>query len=291
MKTLNIMILGGSGRLGAILSTTFRAAGHQVLTQSIRHWSAASLSQLPKTSVDIVIHAANPEYRHWKTQALPMARAAISIAKHYSATLMFPGNVYNFGHAMPQELTVATPESAENEKGSIRIAIELELRNAARAGLQCIIIRAGDFYGAGTGNWFDLVIAKKIKQFKVCYPGPSDQAHTWAYLPDLASFFVQIAVLKESLRPLEVIHFEGHTCTGKELISAMQTAVGAKLVPKNFPWPIVKTFRVFIPNGQGLCEMEYLWRVPHRLCNDSIHIPIQNTSLIEALRKTLLANQ
>ncbi len=290
MKTLNIMMLGSSGRLGAILATSFQAAGHKVVMQSIRNWSDASFTQLPEASIDIVIHAANPEYRHWKRQALAMVQTSIAIAKHYSATLMFPGNVYNFGQSMPSNLIVTTPQTAKNEKGIIRIAQEQAIQNAARAGLNCIIIRAGDFYGAGKGNWFDLVVSKKIEQQKVCYPGPTDVPHAWAYLPDLAAYFVQIAELRASLKPFEVIHFEGHTCTGNEMISAMQSAVNAKLLRTKFPWPLVKVFKIFLPNGQGLCEMEYLWRVPHRLCNESIHQPIQNTPLIEAMRKAMLTN-
>jgi nucleoside-diphosphate-sugar epimerase len=291
MKTLTIMIIGSSGRLGAILSTTFQAAGHKVVTQSIRHWSDASFSQLPETSIDIVIHAANPEYRDWQSRALKMAQTAIAIAKHYSATLMFPGNVYNFGQSMPYDLRVATPQSAKNEKGKIRIAQEQAIQSAARAGLKCIIIRAGDFYGAGSGNWFDLVVAKKIKQKKVCYPGLADAQHAWAYLPDLAAYFVQIAELRETLKPFEVIHFEGHTCNGNEMIAAMESAVGEKLLRTKFPWTLLRIFKSFVPNGHGLCEMEYLWRVPHRLGNDSTHKPIQNTPLIEAMRKTLLTNE
>jgi nucleoside-diphosphate-sugar epimerase len=290
MKTLTIMIIGSSGRLGAILSTTFKAAGHKVVTQSIRNWSNASFAQLPETFIDIVIHAANPEYRHWNSQALAMAQTAIAIAKRYSATLMFPGNVYNFGQSMPNDLRVATPQSAKNEKGNIRIAQEQAIQSAARASLKCIIIRAGDFYGAGKGNWFDLVIAKKIKQKKVCYPGLTNAQHAWAYLPDLAAYFVQIAMLRETLKPFEVIHFEGHSCNGNEMIAAMESAVGEKLSRAKFPWTLLRIFKTFVPNGHGLCEMEYLWRVPHRLCNDSKHKPIQNTPFIEAMRKTLLTN-
>jgi nucleoside-diphosphate-sugar epimerase len=290
MKTLNIMILGSSGRLGAILATSFQATGHKVVTQSIRNWSDASFAQLPEASIDIVIHAANPEYKHWKRQALAMAQTSIAIAKHYSATLMFPGNVYNFGQSMPSDLIVTTPQTAKNEKGSIRIAQEQAIKNAARAGLKCIIIRAGDFYGSGKGNWFDLVVSKKIEQQKVCYPGPTDVLHAWAYLPDLAAYFVQIAELRETLKPFEVIHFEGHTCTGYEMISAMEAAIGESLFRTKFPWPLVKIFKLFIPNGQGLYEMEYLWRVAHRLRNESTQQPIQNTPLIQAMRKTLLTN-
>ena len=167
---------------------------------------------------------------------------------------------------------------------------EQAMQEAARAGLKCIIIRAGDFYGAGTGNWFDLVIAKKIKQQKICYPGATNLTHAWAYLPDLAAYFVQIAAIRDTLKPFEIIHFEGHTCTGEEMIAAMEKATKRKLFRTKFPWSLIKIFKIFIPSGRGIVEMEYLWRVPHRLCNESTLKPIQNTPLIEAIRNTLLPN-
>jgi nucleoside-diphosphate-sugar epimerase len=288
MKTLNVMILGSSGRLGATLATSFEAAGHVVFRLSIRQWSEASFSRLPNQSIDIVINAANSEYSQWKHQALTICKAGIAIAKHYSATLMFPGNVYNFGKSMPLNLKVDTAQTAQNEKGIIRIAQEQAMQQAARAGLKCIIIRAGDFYGAGTGNWFDRIITKNLKQQQVCYPGPTNMQHAWAYLPDLAAYFIQLATARQSLKPFQIVHFEGHTCKGSELIFALENAVNAKLTQKNFPWLLIKTIRVLIPNGRGLCEMQYLWRVPHRLHNDTLALkPIQNTSLNEAIQNAV----
>jgi nucleoside-diphosphate-sugar epimerase len=290
MKKLNIMILGGSGRLGTTLITSFQASGHSVMTHSIRNWSKNSVTLLPNRSIDIVIHAANPEYPDWNKQALAMTETAIAIAKHYDASLMFPGNVYNFGQAMPFDLKTSTLQAAENEKGLIRVAQEQALQNATRNGLRCIVIRAGDFFGAGKGNWFDLVITKKINQQKVCYPGPTDRLHAWAYLPDLAEYFVQIAAAKEILKPLEIIHFEGHTCSGNKLIEALEEVVGKKLFRTTFPWLLIKIFQVFIRNAKSIIEMKYLWQVPHRLCNESTHKPKQNTPLIKALRNTLNHN-
>jgi nucleoside-diphosphate-sugar epimerase len=288
MKKLHIMILGSSGRLGAALVRRFERAGHSVTTQSIRGWSKDQVDQLPPRQFDIVINAANPEYGDWKAQALLMCEAGIAIAKHYRATLMFPGNVYNFGVAMPTLLMPETPQLALNEKGKIRIAQEAAISQAARDGLKCIIVRAGDFFGAGSGNWFDLVITKKLAQDQVCYPGPLDQMHAWAYLPDLAAYFVQVAELRETLRPLETIHFEGHSCTGGELVRALEAASHRKLSVKSFPWPLLNTLKFFVPKWRGVCEMSFLWRVPHRLSNSNgVVAPRENTPLVTALEKAI----
>ena len=57
----------------------------------------------------VVVHALNPAYTNkaWQTQVLPMTEASLAIARALGATLMVPGNVYNFGHAMPAVLREA----------------------------------------------------------------------------------------------------------------------------------------------------------------------------------------
>jgi nucleoside-diphosphate-sugar epimerase len=286
-QTSIVMILGASGRLGAELQQQFSAKGFSVLSQSLRHWKRGDVGNLPKVKVDIVINAANPVYTDWQRDALALCQAAIDIATHYQATLIFPGNVYNFGENMPAQLYPNTVHAAKTHKGQIRIKQEAMLRDAARSGLQCIVIRAGDFFGSGTGVWFDLVIAKKLAKNQVTYPGPTDKAHAWAYLPDLAAYFVQVASLRHSLGSLATIHFEGHTLTGQQLIDALSDLKKTRLAVKKFPWAIVKALKLFVPMWAAAAEMEYLWRVPHSIISDksnALLTPDQQTPLREALR-------
>ena len=44
---------------------------------------------------------------------------------------------------------------------------------ACDRGMRAIILRAGDFFGGGSGSWFDLVIAKDIARSRLTYPGPA----------------------------------------------------------------------------------------------------------------------
>ena len=88
---------------------------------------------------------------------------------------------------MPATLAADTPERPDTRKGRIRVAIEAEMRERAPRGLRSAVLRAGDFFGgAGSGSWFDLVIAKSAAAGKLVYPGPLDVPHAWAFLPDLA---------------------------------------------------------------------------------------------------------
>ncbi len=145
----------------------------------------------------VVIYAINPVYTQWDALMLPLARLGMQIAQRLGATFMLPGNVYNFGPELPSVLTEQTEQptavNRNTEKGHLRRELESVMRDFVSSGLNSVVIRAGDFYGAGSGSWLDLVITKELAKGKITYPGPQDLAHAWAYLPDLAQAFVAIA--------------------------------------------------------------------------------------------------
>jgi hypothetical protein len=141
-----------------------------------------------------------------------------------AAALLFPGNVYNFGAGMPAVLAPDTPQRPGTEKGRIRVDLEQQLAQATRArGLQAVVVRAGDFFGAGNGSWLDQVIVKKLPQGRVTWPGALDAPHAWAYLPDLARAFVRVAETAPATAGgrFECLHFAGHTVTGQDWLAAL----------------------------------------------------------------------
>jgi len=282
----NVLVLGANGRLGAAVMTAFEAAGWECAGQVRRapqrrgksRWleipleDPAALAQAAGR-IDCVVHAVNPPYPQWHAHALPLARHALDIARRLGALLLFPGNVYNFGAGMPTLLTETTPQEPTARKGRVRVGIEAMLREGARSGARCAILRAGDFFGGGQGAWFDLIIARPLAQGKAVYPGRLDIAHAWAYLPDLARAFVALAGERTRLAPFEVCHFPGHAPTGAQLLAAMSgwararglLAPGKELEVKGLPWPLLRIGGALVPMWRELAEMRYLWDVPHRL--------------------------
>jgi nucleoside-diphosphate-sugar epimerase len=308
-----VLILGANGRLGLATAQAFDAAGWQVLAQVrreaapglpatarvLRQSPAELLAQATHVGpVHAVLHALNPPYTRWATEALPQARSAMDLAQALGARLLFPGNVYNFGAQMPALLRADTPQTAQTRKGRIRINIEAELQARCAAGqLQATVLRAGDFFGSGSGNWFDLVIAKDIAKGKLVYPGPLDRAHAWAYLPDLARAFVAVAQPRD--RPaFEALHFAGHTLTGAQLLTALtQAAHDVGLAPAGpmrqgtLPWALVRLGGWVWPQWRELAEMAYLWKVPHALDDarlSALGLPA-TTPINAALQQALLA--
>ena len=193
-----VLILGSAGRLGLSVARAFARAGWAVLAQ-VR--PTRDVAQLPEISgvewlphalddlaslvakaqgASVVVHALNPCYCNiaWRREGPTMMEQAIDVTRRLQATLMFPGNVYNFGSSMPEILSEATPQLATDSKGRVRIAVEQQLAAAARAGgLRAVVIRAGDYFGSGEGSWFDQVLSKNLWKGQITYPGKLDTAH------------------------------------------------------------------------------------------------------------------
>lgn len=309
MKT--VLILGANGRLGQAATQAFATAGWQVLAQ-VRRAPAAPLppgaKPLPVDLSDsaalaaqaagasVVVHAINPVYTRWAAEAMPALQQGLNVAQQLGARFMLPGNVYNFGQQMPALLTPTTQPQPSTPLGRIRVAMEAALQARAAQGLDSVVIRAGDFFGCGTGSWLDLVIAKDVAHGKLVYPGPLDTVHAWAYLPDLANAFVGVASAPAQ-RGFQSLNFTGHALTGREFLAALQDAAKAQgLTPAagfktgGMPWGLIRAVGLVYPQWRELARMSYLWRVPHTLDGSALDDAVgtvPNTPLAQALRTAL----
>lgn len=310
-----VLILGANGRLGRPAAQAFAAAGWQVLAQ-VRRAAAEDLPaaarpvQCPLEDLEglaaaaqgaqVVLHAINPLYTRWEQEALPSLEAGLAVAERLRAHFMLPGNVYNYGEGLPEVLSESTPFRPSNRKGEIRVAMEARMAAwAARTGLSASVVRAGDFFGPGTGTYLDLAIVKSVSAGKLVYPGPPALRHAWAYLPDLAQALVRVASIDAPL-PFDTWHFEGHSVTGQEFLEATEAALSdlqrlpaRPLRQGQMPWGLIRLAGWVVPLWRELARMSYLWRRPHRLDGSKLAAlpggPLPTTPLRQALRDSLAA--
>ncbi len=313
-----VLILGANGRVGGALVAAFHQAGWAV-TAHTRRAPVAELAQLPgvrwvRTPVDqvaqlaaevgsvaVVVNALNPVYTQWQREVLPLLRNAMELARRLGAFFMFPGNIYNYGEAMPAVLREDTPQLPSTRKGRLRAFGEAELQGAAKDGLRSVVIRAGDYFGSGGGSWFDLVMTKDLqRRHRVVYPGPLDRVHAWAYLPDLARVFVAVAEARDRLQPFDTLHFRGYAVTGRQFVDGIDAAAqrlgllaaGQHAKVGGAPWAVMRLVSWLVPMARELLEMRYLWNKPHELADDKLERLIgapRRTPLHEALHLTLKA--
>jgi len=300
-----VMVLGANGRLGRAAVLAFAAAGWQVkahlrraprspLPAGVRLVQCDALDVATLTAAargaDVIVNALNPDYTQWATLLPPITAASIDLAAATGATLMLPGNVYNFGRQLPAVLREDTPFAATHPKAAQRIALEAALADAAKTrGVRSIVVRAGDFLG-DAGTWVDLAMGKGLARGKFTQMGPVDAPHAWAWLPDLAETFVRVAAARAQLAPHTVLHFAGHTLTGAQLQQAFEGALGRPLRATTFPWGLLRLATPFSPMLRALFEMRYLWQRPHQLEGGRLRAligPEPHTPLDQMVRQCL----
>ena len=190
MTRPTVLVLGAAGRFGAAAVQAFASAGWRVLAQQRRapspplpgdaQWIDTPLGETDALArraagAQVVVYAVNPIYTRWDAELLPLFRQGLDLAQRLGARFMLPGNVYNHGSAMPALLDEDTPARPDTRKAELRIAMEAELQQRAGQGLDSVVIRAGDFFGAGSGSWLDLAVVKSIARGRLVYPGPLDR--------------------------------------------------------------------------------------------------------------------
>ena len=317
--TNTVLVLGARGRLGGAVAQAFAAAGWRVLAQrrvggtaplavAGIEWvlaDAADTATLQRAAAGarVVVHAMNPAYTAaaWRAEAPRLMQAATELAAALGAHLLFPGNVYNFGAGMPAVLAPDTPQRPTTGKGRIRVDLEQQLAQAAlHHGFAATVIRAGDFFGAGSGSWLDQVIVKKLSQGRVTWPDALEAPHAWAYLPDLARAFVRVAEAPPVPGAFECLHFAGHTVSGRDWLAALTDVsweqgwlpTGGALRTGTLPWGMMRLLSPFNATVASLLEMRYLWDVPHALDGAALARRIggePHTPFGDAVRTAILA--
>ena len=164
--------------------------------------------------------------------------------------------------------------------------------------MRAVVLRAGDFFGSGTGSWIDQAIAKDLPRGRITWPGPLDVATPWADLPDLARTLVRVAQERHRLAAFECLHFAGHHVTAQQWLRSF-TAIAAEqgwlpatgaLRVGQLPRPLLRGAGLVAPTFAALADMRYLWRTPHRLDNTRLRALIgdePHTPFDQAVRQAL----
>lgn len=274
-----VIILGAKGRFGRAAADAFLAAGWQVRSFArSRSATSAAVEQIAGDAFDanalaaavfgcdVIVNALNPPYPRWRQDLPRLTANVIAAAKASGATVMIPGNVYHYGALMPARLVEDTPAAPTTRKGRLRAEMEQAYADAGAAGVRTIILRAGDFIERQkTGNWFDGYIAANVADGQVMYPGPLDQLHAWAYLPDMARAMTVLADKRAGFAAFEEFGFPGYALTGRMLIDAMARSAGRQLKVKSLSWSLVRLLGLASPQMREVAEMSYLWRRPHAI--------------------------
>ncbi|MGL4406421.1 MAG: NAD-dependent epimerase/dehydratase family protein [Notoacmeibacter sp.] len=310
MNSKSAIVIGGNGAFGMAVAQALVAKNWQVTGFMRRAKPSSFYHQIVEgdaknagdvkaacASQNLIIYAVNPPYQKWASEALAMLQVTIAAAKSSGATILFPGNIYNFGPDAGEVFLEDSPQNPVTRKGKIRVEMERALAQAAHEGVNTIVLRMGDFFGPGvSSSWFDagLFGGKPGIPKSIAYPGDVSIGHTWAYLPDVGEAAARL-IDNHSAKGFETYNFAGHfNVSGRELADAINVSMlektGKKLPIKSFAWGFLQFVRPFMPMVNELFEMRYLWDFPHRMNGSKLEAvfgAVPQTPLTEAVRATL----
>lgn len=256
------LVLGSSGHFGRHAALALEQAGWTVRRFDRKQ---DDMTQAAKGAAIIVNGMNPPGYRNWDTEVPRITAQAIAAANASGATLIVPGNVYVYGR-QTSPWSAATPQIAASRKGVIRVAMESSYRQAAREGVQVIILRAGDFIDDhGEGLWFDFALTKSLARGRMVYPGRTDIAHAWTWLPDMGRAVAILAARRAQLPAFSDLAMPGINVTGQQMLAAMARVTGKTLRMAGFSWTMIRLIAPFWVTGREVLEMRYLWNTPHEL--------------------------
>jgi len=255
--TQTVLILGGSGKIGSHAATAFWNAGW-----TVRHYDRKTGDMTSAAmGADVIINGLNPPmYHDWKRTIPAITSQVIAAAKASGATVIIPGNIYNFG-MIDGQIDLTTPQYANSRKGRIRI----EMENAYRdAGIKTIILRAGNFIDPDkNADVMSLLIMRDAKKGKISYAGNPDARQAYAYVPDWARAAVALAEKRAELELFADVPFPGHTFTLRDLVATLNARTGRDFRLSAFPWWLMAAVSPFVEVAREMREMRYMYDMDH----------------------------
>ncbi|MFT6144024.1 MAG: nucleoside-diphosphate-sugar epimerase [Myxococcota bacterium] len=305
---MNITILGATGGIGDAVTTAFIDAGHTVTvlvrdpakfrhqpTVRILTGDAHNAVDLDNAlhEADCVFHGINVPYPQWDPEMLDLTQGIVDAAVRAQVTVLLPGNVYNFGPDFAQPLTESSPKQPVSRKGALRNRLEAILRAGSDGGAPVIVARAGDFFGViGTSTWMHHLASGAVTGGKIQYPAPLNIPHSWAFGPDIAQVFRQLAERRHELPTWSEFNVTGHVLTGEVWTRAVADVLGDPTRGvRRMPWWAMQPLRLVSPMVRELWEMRYLWDQPVRMSEVKLAAflgKVPHTPLHEALTADLL---
>jgi nucleoside-diphosphate-sugar epimerase len=254
-----VLILGGSGKIGSRASEAFWNAGWKVRQFNRKTDDMIAAAQ----GVDVIVNGLNPpSYNDWERTIPAITEQVIAAAKASNATVIIPGNVYNYGDQSGM-LDEDTAHNAHTKKGRVRIRMEQAYQ---ASGVQTLVLRAGNFIDPdGNGDIMSMLLMRAIAKGKLTTAADPDTLQAYAYVPDWARAAVQLAEKRSELNQFEDIPFTGHSFTTNDLQRCVAQTTRRKTKITRFPWWIMTLLCPFWELAREMREMRYLYEMPHQI--------------------------
>lgn len=305
-----ILVLGATGSIGYAITLNLLARRWPVTTLVRNRQKAANLfPDAPTLTIvegdvqnadhlkqvvagqQFIVHAINYPYDQWYTQMEPATRNVIEAARQHQATIVFPGNIYNYGN-QKEPIREDTLQRPHTRKGALRVALEAMLAKAAQEGeCRVLTVRLPDFWGPNVLNeGVKPVFVGALRQKPMPWLLNADIPHQFVYTPDAAEIIVRL-MLRPNPQPYEVWNYGGTVVPSvRWLFGQIAALTGQPLKIKVYPKWLFAVLGLFVPMMRELKEMFYLYENSVVLNDQKVRdlFPdFKETPLTQALTDTL----
>jgi len=263
-------------------------------------------------SADFIVHAINYPYHQWFGRMESVTRHVIEAAKPSPnrtlagrtlpgpATIVFPGNVYNFGNTR-QPIRPDSHPAPCTRKGQLRVELEAMLEQAADAG-QCrvLTVRLPDFWGPNVLNeGIRPVFLGALTGKPMPWLLNADIPHQFVYTPDAGEVTVRLMEQQWTERltkpgnvsAYRIWNYGGTTVSSmRDWFSQITQVTGNPSSVRVYPRWLFSVLGLVNPVMREVKEMLYLYKNTIRLDDHDTLAALPDfrpTPMDQALRDTL----
>jgi nucleoside-diphosphate-sugar epimerase len=215
-------------------------------------------------SVKVVFNCLNFPYPEWSK--LPaIHKRILDAAKQAAAKMVFPGNVYVYGHADSDRVNEAHPRNPCSKKGALRIQLEdMFMESSRRSEVPTAIVRFPDFYGPNasgansvTGNIFNAALHGGTARWY----GDLGALHEFIYIEDAGKAMVMASERADAYG--QDFNVPGpEPILAKEWIGMVFKETGTEPIMKGTSRASMRLYGMFNKTAKEFVEMQYLTQEP-----------------------------
>ncbi len=239
---------------------------------------------------EFIFHGINYPYDKWEENMPRVTGYLIEAAAQNKATIIFPGNIYEFGNA--RNITEETVPQPTTKKGRIRLKLFEMLKSAAEEKkCKVIFLRLPDFFGPNVVNGLtERIFGHAVKEKPINWLIRSDVPHQFVYTPDAAALMLKICEKKD--RPaFSLYNYCSYTVPSFDHFAGIiARQAGSPDKVQNLPKFVMNIMGWFMPVMRELKENFYLFENNVNLIDDKIRNDFpefSHTPLEEAVKETL----
>jgi len=274
------LVLGATGSLGSAVVNELTSSG-KLVRALVRNPSKAKKVLLKSekvefvkgsvdeiqtlerafAGVDLFFNCINVPYQQW--HLLPaIHKKILDAATSARSRMVFPGNVYIYGHAQTKTVSEDHPRNPISKKGRIRVELENMFMKLSKDGaVPTVIVRFPDYYGPNAASIVDGIFKSAISNEKARWYGKLDELHEFIFIGDAAKAMIIVSQRPDAFS--QDFNIPGpEPISAREFISLVFKQAGFEPKMTGTSRTFIRLAGLFNSLAREFAEMQYLTEEP-----------------------------